>query len=479
MVLCCSDSAWRCLKRDLIRQSQRAAADQTCPYLVHAVKSCSDDDFSDTCGLCSHAHGLLDRESLEKCLGDSAAASRSSGHHFSQPEIKQQDAITTFQSVDEVLIAACICGSLAVVRELLALRGDRAVDVHRGCEHAFERACFHGHTPIVCELLALRGGRGVDVHSQAAAAFRSACSQGNIGVVRELLRLTGKREIDVHARSDDGFWIAVRFGHVDVVRELLALEGERAMSLQLNASRKYMLAAAPCRTLRELLLLQDQRAFDLTWGSADGRCICLANRFNDCEYELCRELLQLAPCALPVDAPLSKAIGLSHMISYELALDGFWFSLSPHLEKACGAACHPALARQVTQQVLLHALQEAAAAAARGDSSTDDTMLCLLWEYCTLHAALPAVASSKLCWYVHFCARMAGQPGRNTKLPWLDTGAVKLDARVRDAVWCGLAVPYVPVRRQVDQPGLRGALVRVGRGRMVLHRAAARSRTQC
>ncbi len=46
---------------------------------------------------------------------------------------------------------------------------------------------------------------------------------------------------------------------------------------------------------------------------------------------------------------------------------------------------------------------------------------------------------------------------------------------LKDAVWRGVAVPYRPVRRQVDEPGLRGALVRAGRGRMVLHRVGTRA----
>ena len=55
-----------------------------------------------------------------------------------------------------------------------------------------------------------------------------------------------------------------------------------------------------------------------------------------------------------------------------------------------------------------------------------------------------------------------------------DNVVAGVSVRVRDAVWHGVAVPYRPVRRQVDEPGLRGALVRAGRGRMVLHRVGTR-----
>jgi len=57
---------------------------------------------------------------------------------------------------------ACGNDHLDVVRELLALQGDRAVDVHANNELAFRWACANGHMPVVRELLALEGARAPD-----------------------------------------------------------------------------------------------------------------------------------------------------------------------------------------------------------------------------------------------------------------------------------------------------------------------------
>ncbi len=49
-------------------------------------------------------------------------------------------------------------------------------------------------------------------------------------------------------------------------------------------------------------------------------------------------------------------------------------------------------------------------------------------------------------------------------------------AHLRDTVWCGISMPIRAVPRQVNEPGLRQALVRAGRGRAVLHRTQRRQR---
>ncbi len=56
-----------------------------------------------------------------------------------------------------------------------------------------------GHVDVVRELLALTGDRRVDVHVDDEGGFRGACLRGHLGVVRELLALTGDRRVDVHA----------------------------------------------------------------------------------------------------------------------------------------------------------------------------------------------------------------------------------------------------------------------------------------
>ena len=59
-----------------------------------------------------------------------------------------------------------------MVRLLLALEGDRRIDVHADDELAFGWACSGGHLKVVRLLLALEGDRRIDVHSDNELAFR-------------------------------------------------------------------------------------------------------------------------------------------------------------------------------------------------------------------------------------------------------------------------------------------------------------------
>jgi len=92
-------------------------------------------------------------------------------------------------------------GCLDVVRELLALTGDRRVDVHAQEEHAFHGACEKGHLGVVRELLAPTGDRTVSVHAQKKDAFCLACQEGQLDVVRKLLGLTGNRAVPAGTRA--------------------------------------------------------------------------------------------------------------------------------------------------------------------------------------------------------------------------------------------------------------------------------------
>jgi len=51
---------------------------------------------------------------------------------------------------------------LDVVRELLVMQGDRAVNVHADDEDALKWACEYDHLPVVRELLALEGAQAPD-----------------------------------------------------------------------------------------------------------------------------------------------------------------------------------------------------------------------------------------------------------------------------------------------------------------------------
>ena len=131
---------------------------------------------------------------------------------------------------------ACASGNVDLVRELLALKGHRTVDVHAWAEGApeaaFRVACQYDRLAVVRELLALRGSRFVNVHADEEHGLRGACAEGCLAVVRELLALTGAREVDVHAMDEYAFRLACERGHVDIVCELLSLTGHRAVPLQ-------------------------------------------------------------------------------------------------------------------------------------------------------------------------------------------------------------------------------------------------------
>ena len=69
-------------------------------------------------------------------------------------------------------LAACEKGDLAAVRTLLALKGDRRIDVNAYNEWAFRVACGGGQLPVVRELLGLEGDRHVDVHAAGELALQ-------------------------------------------------------------------------------------------------------------------------------------------------------------------------------------------------------------------------------------------------------------------------------------------------------------------
>ena len=145
----------------------------------------------------------------------------------------------------DAFLAACRTYRLAKLRELLALSGNDAVDVHAQDEEAFRSACIAGHLGVVRELLALTGDRQVDVHTMGGAAFQGACKAGHIDIVRKLLELTGDRTVDVNAGDNEAFWSACEGGHTDVMRKLLTLTGDQEVSLQ-DCERGGKLLSAAC-----------------------------------------------------------------------------------------------------------------------------------------------------------------------------------------------------------------------------------------
>jgi ankyrin repeat protein len=163
---------------------------------------------------------------------------------------------------DVWLMQACKYGHTAIVKVLLALRGERRANVfvkgleplHVACwrghteivalllglgggrrtpvlAHGFELACERNHVDIVKLLLAETGDRSVNVHRNNAAAFRMACQRNSIEVVRHLLTLEGDRRIDVGAKNNAAFKVACIQGNTGVVRQLLSLTGDRTVSV--------------------------------------------------------------------------------------------------------------------------------------------------------------------------------------------------------------------------------------------------------
>jgi hypothetical protein len=69
----------------------------------------------------------------------------------------------------------------------------------------FQWACKHGHMDVLRSLLDLEGDRAVDVHAMNEGGFRLACKWDRLEAVRLLLALAGDRRIDVHADQEDAF----------------------------------------------------------------------------------------------------------------------------------------------------------------------------------------------------------------------------------------------------------------------------------
>jgi len=135
---------------------------------------------------------------------------------------------------------ACENGHLGVVRELLALEGDRRINVNVQIDRTFDRVCANGHLSVLQELLALGGDRRIDVEDPDAG-FCRACNRGHLPIVRELLQIPDESGesywIDVHWGQENGVVTACVNGHLLVMRELLALEGERRVDVHAENDR--------------------------------------------------------------------------------------------------------------------------------------------------------------------------------------------------------------------------------------------------
>ncbi|CAE7904240.1 unnamed protein product, partial [Symbiodinium sp. KB8] len=92
-------------------------------------------------------------------------------------------------SVANVSLGAAIAGGeghLALLRELISLAEALSADMRGAFDVALIEACSGGHIDIVRELLALDGPLAVNVHADDGdgpeAAFRRACKHGHLEV---------------------------------------------------------------------------------------------------------------------------------------------------------------------------------------------------------------------------------------------------------------------------------------------------------
>ncbi len=381
-----------------------------------------------------------------------------------------------------VLLLACVCGEGCVVRELLALTGDRAVDVHAGGEGGFHAVCRGGHVDVVRKLLALTGDRAVDVHAKDEAGFREACVCRKACVVRELLALTGDRAVDLHA--------------------LVFFEISRSISLDPWQARRL-------RSFTKQLLHPPGQQQDSSsrWQQPPSAAVAQLCTYVHAVYAVidpdgALAVLSVAAGRLPPGLPLPDMLRVwrahpdnasaTHQAHAQAGVDMRDECLQAALD-ACGGDSfrRPALAHQVIQQVLMHAV-EARHGSGSSDSTTglhgrgdgDGVPLRMLHVYCVLLAALPGAECAPLRHALqqqqHGCGGKGSQADSTRATAGMQTAAMRQGClaaqcacRLQDAVWAGVHVPARPVRQQVDEGGLEQALVRHGRRCMVLHRVAS------
>jgi len=124
---------------------------------------------------------------------------------------------------NQAFITACSNGSIEIIKMLLALEGERAINPVDQHNEAFINACTNGHQEIVELLLSLKGKYEVDPSDQDNKAFIRACSYGNLNIVRLLLSLPQSKGIDPTAQQNLAFINACLCGYYDIVKELLTL----------------------------------------------------------------------------------------------------------------------------------------------------------------------------------------------------------------------------------------------------------------
>ncbi len=399
----------------------------------------------------------------------------------------------------EVCSAACICGSVATLQEVLQLPPDASfcAPSHRD----LQVACELGHEQVVQLLLSLDGHQFLDVHDDNERAFLNACLCGHVGVLRVLLSLTGHREVDVHASGEQGLVWACQHGHVDVVRELLKLTGKRAARLRHANHRALRLACDQhhAEIVRELLQVKgpqsvDQRALQRDHDlfaemSARGQPTvvrALLDSADELTLQACPQYLRVAMCCghCEVSVMLLKSIPrctelqmtVSAAIRDVLDEGDLASSLAATVE-GCQPEYKVHLAQQVAQQALLHALQYV------HPTPRSPDVMCIrryymkvaLQRYCVVCTGLPAAEHGHLSSFFRRQALCTMTTGGQPETEVGDLGPRSMLEQLRDVAWCGLRLQLQPVPRQGPHSELPKAVSRAGRRVLVLHRAITRA----
>ncbi len=355
-------------------------------------------------------------------------------------------AINVHRSDDFAFRMACDHGHVQVVRDLLALTGDRRIATGLIQAHALFTAAKTGEVEILRELLALKGDRFVDVHVNYEGPFRCACENGQEEVVRELLALTGERLVDVHVDNDFPIRMACEGGHVEVVRELLALTGDRAVNVR--AVDEYALRQSLRSVNMQVLLLLLQSAQHETplWMYVGH----LLQKLVLCDFGPAQASCDVMSLCAVGDAEGADEEGVGGGISRE---------------------------QVIAQHVLMHALDSALSTSSHDPDSTQVVRLTVN-QYLAHGACLPAAQHIAMRAFLRNIAAQEDKRG-------LPACFQLVAAAYQDAVWRGVCVPVAAIGQGHTQAAppqlftceadLARALQRTGRRAPVLFRHQRRA----
>jgi len=185
---------------------------------------------------------------------DWSAAALDSAAHSDAVLPKSPLMPSNISNSSDTLHEACVAGSLDAVKALVQCTGQcqdgrgapsgagAAARPSDGDSACFRAACAGGHADVVRYLLSLEGDLAVDPTARQSEAFREACARGHTGVVQVLLSAPGVR-LDHHAEHfHEDFCAACRQGDLRTVRAYLQHRAQ--WPSQLAQWRKEALALA-------------------------------------------------------------------------------------------------------------------------------------------------------------------------------------------------------------------------------------------